>query len=438
MVSANMDHKTPRSLNLFVSFAPGDTELKDSFLQHLATLQRLGHIDCWSSDASAAGADRTAELERMIDRADLALLLLSAHALASDLVQALELPRIFDAHARRGLQVIPVILRPCAWEYHPLLGKLVPLPRNGMAVTAHDIESRDQVFTDIVHEIASLTGARGERAKPRQEAPTRSIHQNRDSGRALLYILAAALAFAVLAYLGLFVALAFMAAALLLLVLDRIRNGGLLGSAARHGTVQVARARLLRLAAFLASVTSIIIAVVLGISDHLQSIARGPLSPREVVAPSRPSSPLDDGPFRPGHEPVPALIAVTSSLGETDASAPTTTSPSLPATSTEDRPSASSSTIPGEPTPPPSLSVTPSDTASSSPSPTVSPPVIASTSAECQASGQICDIKADCCQGECVRGRCAVPLGAHPSTDQPDGGTTSVKGTRWVGGGPKF
>jgi len=151
-----MAHSEDRALNLFVSCAPEDAQLRDSLLKHLAIFLRLGNIRYWGAETVPPGADTQYEAEQALESADVALLLLSANSLSSDLVQDVELPRLIARHNHRGLRVIPVLMRTCAWQHHPWLGKLTPLPRSGRAIAAYDADSRDQVLTEVVEEIATL------------------------------------------------------------------------------------------------------------------------------------------------------------------------------------------------------------------------------------------------------------------------------------------
>lgn len=164
-----MSHSQNRALNLFVSFAPADAALQESLLKHLAVLRQIGDVHYWGTDSIPAGTDRRRELDRALEHADVALLLLSADFLASELIQDIEVPRVLERYEKRGLRVIPVLLRTCAWQLHPWLGKLRALPRSGIAVAAHDADQRDQVLTEIVKEIAKLA-ADGQQPSP-QESP---------------------------------------------------------------------------------------------------------------------------------------------------------------------------------------------------------------------------------------------------------------------------
>lgn len=151
-----MSESHERTINLFISFAVADIELQQSLLKHLSILERIGDIRCWSVEDIPPGASRLQELKTALERADVALLLLSADFLSSDFLQEVEVPQLFLQREQRGLRVVPVLLRTCPWEYHPWIGSLNPLPRNAVSIAACDADRRDQALSDVVKEIATI------------------------------------------------------------------------------------------------------------------------------------------------------------------------------------------------------------------------------------------------------------------------------------------
>jgi hypothetical protein len=119
-----MPGQTP--VNVFFCYAPEDEELCQELERHLALLQREGDVRGWSSRRIGAGEDWRAESQRLMDRADVILLLVSADFLASDHLYDVELGR---ALARGRSEVVGVLLRPCDWKQGALKDLLVlPVP----------------------------------------------------------------------------------------------------------------------------------------------------------------------------------------------------------------------------------------------------------------------------------------------------------------------
>ena len=79
------------------------------------------------------------------------MLLVSADYLASPFIQEAEQPKLLQHRQEMQLRVIPVIVRPCAWQSEPVLKDLQVLPKDGKAVItfSKDNGERDQVWADI-------------------------------------------------------------------------------------------------------------------------------------------------------------------------------------------------------------------------------------------------------------------------------------------------
>src|SRR3954470_24230591 len=103
------------------SASPKDIALAEELLGHLRPLQLFAGGDVWTDARIRAGDETRREIQRAIDQADVALLLLSADFFASDGLIEREIPQLLERHRSGRLRVIPVLLRSCLWEVHPWL-----------------------------------------------------------------------------------------------------------------------------------------------------------------------------------------------------------------------------------------------------------------------------------------------------------------------------
>jgi hypothetical protein len=133
-----------------------DTELANELLAHLRPLERFG-VDVWTEDRIRAGDQTRNEIDVAISEADVALLLLSADFLGSDILQDVEVPKLLERHRVGALRVIPVVLRFCIWDAHPWLSELRPLPKSGEAIASFDGDRRDRVLTELARDIVGLS-----------------------------------------------------------------------------------------------------------------------------------------------------------------------------------------------------------------------------------------------------------------------------------------
>jgi hypothetical protein len=83
-------------------------------------------------------------------------LLITADSLTSDFILRIEVPHILARRERGGLQVVPIIERPCGWQQHTWLTEMNARPKNGNPVWRDSAVHADARLTDIVNEIARM------------------------------------------------------------------------------------------------------------------------------------------------------------------------------------------------------------------------------------------------------------------------------------------
>lgn len=158
---------------VFISYSHQDEAWKDRLVTHLGVLQRQGLLDPWDDRRIGAGADWRREIEAAIDRARVAVLLVSAHFLTSDFIQGDEVPRLLQRRDAEGLRVVPVIVRPCAWQRVDWLARMQARPRDGRPLSAGSDHQIDADLAAIAEEIADLVEAADRKAIPAPGAPQR-------------------------------------------------------------------------------------------------------------------------------------------------------------------------------------------------------------------------------------------------------------------------
>lgn len=137
---------TGHTRRLFVSYSHRDEEWKNRLVGHLRVLARKGEIDAWEDRRIGAGENWKAEIDAAIDRADTALLLISSDFLNSAFILEEEVTRILRHHAAKRLRVIPVIVRPCAWNGVEWLRDLQARPMDGRPLSSAEF---DEAETDL-------------------------------------------------------------------------------------------------------------------------------------------------------------------------------------------------------------------------------------------------------------------------------------------------
>ena len=139
---------------VFVSYSHRDRDWLECLLTHLAVLERRQLIHTWSDTRIAIGADWQGEIENALGSSRVAVLLVSPAFLASDFIWREEMPRIME-HRKNGMEVLPLIIRPCAWLLEEDLRQLQSRPIEGRPLSTVSDAQIDLDLAAFVYELAA-------------------------------------------------------------------------------------------------------------------------------------------------------------------------------------------------------------------------------------------------------------------------------------------
>ncbi len=165
---------------IFISYSHRDEEEKDHLVSHLGVLASEGLLDLWVDDRLAAGGDWESEIGSAMDQAALALLLVTRHFLNSRFILGTEVPTLLRARTERGLVVIPIIARPCAWQRVGWLARMNVQPKNGAPVWRDQGAHADEELARIAEQVARILERKPARVRP--PAPVSETDPTPDSG----------------------------------------------------------------------------------------------------------------------------------------------------------------------------------------------------------------------------------------------------------------
>jgi O-acetyl-ADP-ribose deacetylase (regulator of RNase III) len=114
-----MPHGKPSSdRQVFISYSHKDAR----WLKHLQTMLKpyVGSFAIWNDTHIAAGSNWRQEIQDALVSAKLAVLLVSPDFLESPFITEHELPLILEAAKKKGLRILWVYLRPCAYAVTPI------------------------------------------------------------------------------------------------------------------------------------------------------------------------------------------------------------------------------------------------------------------------------------------------------------------------------
>lgn len=104
-----------RRSHIFVSYSHADREHLRRLRVHLRPFEREGTVEVWADSKIVPGSNWRQEIKKAIDKAAAAICLISADFLASDFIAENELPPLLQGAADQGVEILPVILKPCAF-----------------------------------------------------------------------------------------------------------------------------------------------------------------------------------------------------------------------------------------------------------------------------------------------------------------------------------
>ncbi|HEX2572534.1 MAG TPA: toll/interleukin-1 receptor domain-containing protein [Polyangia bacterium] len=141
---------------VFISYSRRDRELCDRLRVHLSPFLKGGLIrDVWHDGDIQPGREWDTEIRRILEQAQVILLLVSPDFLDSDYCHHVELKRAMQRHQMGEAVVVPIILRFCLWQSPSVwFSKLQALPRDAKPIVSWS--DLDAAFHDVARELQRL------------------------------------------------------------------------------------------------------------------------------------------------------------------------------------------------------------------------------------------------------------------------------------------
>lgn len=146
-----------KPLQVFCCYARNDQKYLYELKKHLMVLQREHLIEIKADINISPGTEWEQEINHHLETAEIILLLISADFINSDYCYEKEMQQAIARHERGTACVVPIIIRPTAWENTPF-SKLQALPKDAKAVTQWI--SQDEAFENIAKGVRVLVNIR--------------------------------------------------------------------------------------------------------------------------------------------------------------------------------------------------------------------------------------------------------------------------------------
>ncbi len=128
-----------------------DEAYKTMLDKHLAVLKRAEGIQTWDESMISAGEVVDERIRQQLDQANLILLLVSSDFLASDKLYEEQLRQALQRNREGKAYIIPILVRPCAWENAVFAKSKFILPRKQNPLASW--EDKDAACRHIVMEL---------------------------------------------------------------------------------------------------------------------------------------------------------------------------------------------------------------------------------------------------------------------------------------------
>lgn len=155
-------------IKVFFSYSHVDEAMRNELEVHLTMLKRSGLIESWHDRRIIAGKELDQEISQHLEEADVILLLLSPHFLASDYCYEVEAQRALERHKSGSAVVIPVILQPCDWLASPFRN-LRATPRDGRPVAK--FPNVNDAFLEVTQDIRTAAESLHKEDKRPSDSP---------------------------------------------------------------------------------------------------------------------------------------------------------------------------------------------------------------------------------------------------------------------------
>ncbi len=138
---------------VFISYSHKDETWKDRLRPHLGLLEKTGRLAIWDDRSIDGGASWYPEIQKAMAGVEVAVCLISADYLASDFCVKEEIPFLLQQRKNKGMLLLPVLIRQCAWKEIDWLKAIQMLPRDGKSVAKDFKDDWDTPFTEVALQV---------------------------------------------------------------------------------------------------------------------------------------------------------------------------------------------------------------------------------------------------------------------------------------------
>src|SRR5262245_10902973 len=164
-------------VEIFFSYAHEDEELMNAVRRQLIPFDRQKLLTKWYDREIQAGQEWRGQIDEHLKSAGIILLFVSPYFFESDYIYDVEMAEALKRHENGEAIVIPVILRPCAWQTAPF-GYLQAVPKEGRPITSWS--NQDEACLDVANHIVKVVRHFDEIRNHHRRASSTTARSERD------------------------------------------------------------------------------------------------------------------------------------------------------------------------------------------------------------------------------------------------------------------
>ena len=140
--------------SIFISYSHEDKEWLDKVLKNLKPLKRYyDNVETWSDKQIIASDIWKEEIDKALNKATIAILLVSIDFVGSDFITNEELQPLLDKAQADGTKIMPLIVRPCAFFEECGLSKYQAVNNPKTPLSGMSTFEQEKVLVDMVEAI---------------------------------------------------------------------------------------------------------------------------------------------------------------------------------------------------------------------------------------------------------------------------------------------
>ena len=145
-------------IRVFVSYSHADKKWFERLQRHLKVLSKYSEsVECWEDTQLKGGDKWKMEIAKAIEKANVAILLVSTDFLASDFISSDELPPLLRKAEEEGTRILPLIVAPCSYGLSELSDfQAINSPDKTLADIAANDAAVERVYLELIKTIQTL------------------------------------------------------------------------------------------------------------------------------------------------------------------------------------------------------------------------------------------------------------------------------------------